>query len=209
MIINNKKVPPPGTESLRDQSVSGDQSEGTFYCTKRFKRPHGGSLILAGVRGHHGTLRIYLVIQFPRPLAIITDRGAEPSRTTVPCGHLFALSTDYRWFCSVFSTTNRSFSSCFLSVGSLILPFSFLSLFFFFLLCAHFGTSYLLLQRCPHSRLYLQSRSLASFFFFVYLLYYLQLASSRSTPRYFSLSFSPRVSFINLYVFVSWNNLEY
>lgn len=195
MIINNKKVPPPGTESLRDQSVSGDQSEGTFYCTKRFKRPHGGSLILAGVRGHHGTLRIYLVIQFPRPLAIITDRGAEPSRTTVPCGHLFALSTDYRWFCSVFSTTNRSFSSCFLSVGSLILLFSFLSLFFFFLLCAHFGTCLPAFTALP-SFTPLPTVSFPCFFFL------LRLSSLLLTISFFSLHSSVRLS-LSLPAFLS------
>lgn len=43
-------------------------------------------------RTRRATLRIYLVIQFPRPVAIITDRGAEPWRITAPCPAIFLLS---------------------------------------------------------------------------------------------------------------------
>ena len=53
----------------------------------------GGSLISRRTR--RATLRIYLVIQFPRPVAIITGRGAEPWRITAPS---FCSVSPHRWF---------------------------------------------------------------------------------------------------------------
>ena len=73
----------------------------------------GGSLI--SQRTRRATLRIYLVIQFPRPVAIITGRGAEPWRITAPS---FCSVSPHRWFPSRSPsppTTALLFFPCFLS----------------------------------------------------------------------------------------------
>ena len=50
-LITRKYVLPSGTESLRDQSVSGDQSgERLFTARNGLRGRHGSSLILADAR---------------------------------------------------------------------------------------------------------------------------------------------------------------
>lgn len=66
--------------------------------------------------GHRGTLRIYLVIQFPRPLAIITGHGARTSRA--PPSFL-----PFRRTAQVI-LRDHFFSSCFLPVNPLLVVLS-------------------------------------------------------------------------------------
>lgn len=121
-------------------------------------------------RTRRATLRIYLVIQFPRPVAIITDRGAEPWRITAPCPAIFLLSftaqviplrvpspptTALLFFQLSFSPSTQLL--LFLRLSSLLSPFP--PLFY-----PHFVplTCFFSVPR-PHSRLYLHSRSLLFF----------------------------------------------